>query len=772
MANRYVNTASTAGGDGTTNATTGANRAWADLAEAANALGSSLSTPIDIYCEGSAADTSNVDQTVWDFTTTATNKLRVIGEQSPLHPNFSTAKSGKYDTSLYHITATNRNGLYNNIPEHIECHGIQVHVTVTNGGSYIGMKLANGNQDATDISCVIAHCIIKATETSGDVTGVDSRPPATGGRGTSLIYNCLSIDCNQGYTNDFGLSGDVGKFYNCTAAGGVYGFVEAATMKVVNCLATGCSTSGFVGTFASGSDYNAEDDGGGAPGAHSRSSQTFTFIDAASDDFHLASTDAGAKGYGTADPSSGVYDDDIDGETRGATWDIGFDQYIEPPIEQEGFRWGVDDGSESAHTWEATQDTDITIADNQTRLLRVLINAVGSDPAATAYTLRAQKNGSGGYTAVPIGSGTSPTLSYGATGTIAYSSSGGSSVAPTYPTGITANSALVLVVGQKPSSANGGTVTTPSGWTLQAQNTGATDGDTGGYTTTLGADTGNCNIYVYTKDTVSGSESGTLSVTVGTNGVCWANIYRVEASAAGTWSYAGSVGKDTSAGNVSIATGSMAIASGDYVLAGMVIPTDVTTPSQFSAEALAQSGTTFGTVTEIQEPDSTTGNDIGGFLVHAPVSAGSGSGAVTLTATAGGTTTNVRGPGFVLRLRIAGLSYECYVGTSANITAGGEATTARLTAPSGKSTSDFVTGRRWDDENGTDTINITSDDYTEVEWLVALSSAPVDTDYFEFRVYAGATALYAYTLTPKWTVGTGGGGAASRQSLMMMGMGR
>lgn len=328
MANRYVNTASTAGGDGTTNATSGANRAWATLAEAANALGASLSTPIDIYCEGSAADTSDVFQTVWDMTTTATNKLRIIGEQSPLHPNFSPAKSGNYDTSLYHITCTNRNGLYNNLPDHVEYHGIQVHVTVTNAGGYIAFKTTNGNQTATDIACVMSHCIAKATQTSGTVIGFNTRPPGTGGRGTSKVRNCLAIDCNIGFNNDFGLSGDVGEFYNCTAARASDSFVEDATMKVANCLSTGASGGGFAGTFASGSDYNAEDSGSGAPGAHSRTSQTFTFVNAAGDDFHLAKNDAGARGYGLSDPDSGGFSDDVDGEIRTGAWDIGFDQYV------------------------------------------------------------------------------------------------------------------------------------------------------------------------------------------------------------------------------------------------------------------------------------------------------------------------------------------------------------------------------------------------------------------------------------------------------------
>jgi hypothetical protein len=58
-------------------------------------------------------------------------------------------------------------------------------------------------------------------------------------------------------------------------------------------------------------------------------------------------------------------------------------------------------------------------------------------------------------------------------------------------------------------------------------------------------------------------------------------------------------------------------------------------------------------VIEELEFDSGTGNDIGGFVVHADVTAGPSSAAPTLTATAGGTTTNVRGPGVFLRVRAA-----------------------------------------------------------------------------------------------------------------------
>ena len=47
-----------------------------------------------------------------------------------------------------------------------------------------------------------------------------------------------------------------------------------------------------------------------------------------------------------------------------------------------------------------------------------------------------------------------------------------------------------------------------------------------------------------------------------------------------------------------------------------------------------------------------------------------------------------------------------YIATSANITAGGQATTAQLTPPTGKTTAEFSVGRMWDDENGTDSVDI------------------------------------------------------------------
>ena len=244
-------------------------------------------------------------------------------------------------------------------------------------------------------------------------------------------------------------------------------------------------------------------------------------------------------------------------------------------------------------------------------------------------------------------------------GTAAYSAGAGSTVAPGFPAGITSTDVLILILGQKPATANGGTATTPSGWTLRHSRQAM-----GGYGTTLGADTGNTNIYIYTKNTVTGSESGTLSVTLGDNNVASAVIIRVP-TGGGAISLAAASNHDISAGNVSITIDSdPGFIAGDLALWSMVIPTDATTPTQFSAHAITATGATFAAATELIELDTVNGNDLGGFVAYASVSSGPSSAAPTFTATAGGTTTNVRGPGAVLRIREAAATSYVYKGSA------------------------------------------------------------------------------------------------------------
>lgn len=70
-------------------------------------------------------------------------------------------------------------------------------------------------------------------------------------------------------------------------------------------------------------------------------------------------------------------------------------------IEQEGYRWGNDDGAEGAHTWAAAADTNITAAGGEKRLLNFVVNVTGS-PGAKTFKLQYRKVGDPGWTDMPL----------------------------------------------------------------------------------------------------------------------------------------------------------------------------------------------------------------------------------------------------------------------------------------------------------------------------------------------------------------------------------
>lgn len=242
------------------------------------------------------------------------------------------------------------------------------------------------------------------------------------------------------------------------------------------------------------------------------------------------------------------------------------------------------------------------------------------------------------------------------TGTVAYAGNNAASISPAYPAGILATDAVLLVCGQKPNVGGAGLRDAPAGWTVRAEmNPGYGFTGSGGYNfVTPAADTGDTGISIFSWDSPVAGQTGTRSVTLSQNNVAWAFIIRVPSSG-GALSYWGANSSKTTGGNVSqIFDTSSSFETNDFLLWAMCIPTDVTTPAQFSAHTITASGATFAAVTEINEPDSTTGNDIGGYSARTTVTSGSSLNQdVTVTAAAAGTTTNVRGPLAIVRIREA-----------------------------------------------------------------------------------------------------------------------
>lgn len=451
--------------------------------------------------------------------------------------------------------------------------------------------------------------------------------------------------------------------------------------------------------------------------------------------------------YWSLDNNTDTGDDS--GNSRTATFNGTLTTETGPTIvaatrEQEGFRWGVDDGNEASHTFEAAQDTNITIADTQSRLLRVLVDT-DLDTASVAYTLRFQKNGAGGYTAVPVGasSATTPVIETG-DATQSGNNTASGSWAVNHPAA-SAGDLLIFCISWDDSTATTD-VAEPAGPNsevlTEVNATPATDSGT----------TVRCKVWYTIATGAWGASTRTFTPTASEQ---WtAAVIKVPA---GEFDAVTPIGASDTEGvtgtGANVQHGAFSAGGSDG--SGKLC---VWTATDTNPQTVA------GGFTQIANTDR--GAVAGGFFTRDTVVSNSESFSATTvsTQTAAGWSTVA----FVVRAPV--VNNEVYIATSGNIAGGGEATTARLTAPAGKTTSDFTTGRRWDDENGTDSIDIAADFYTELEWLVALSATPAASDYFEFRVYAGSSAFDTYTVTPRWTI-PGGASTLAAGTWAMMGCG-
>lgn len=239
-------------------------------------------------------------------------------------------------------------------------------------------------------------------------------------------------------------------------------------------------------------------------------------------------------------------------------------------------------------------------------------------------------------------------LTFGDAGGIALTAAGQTTLTVGFPGSVDALlSELVLIVGQKPATANGGTITDPSGWTQRVASLAQ-----GGYGATLGASTGNTNLWMYSKDAPSASDPETaLAVTLGDTDIAWGVILRLDKSEPGAVTWVGQATGENTAGNISHTFAATNLTAGDLILHAMTVSTAISTPLAFLGWQLTQTGSTFGTGNELGEADNPAGNQLGGGFSWHPVLSGSGTGTVAMAATYDGLSTNALGACGLLRAR-------------------------------------------------------------------------------------------------------------------------
>ena len=314
---RYVNTASTAGGDGTTNGTAGATRAYASLDEWEAAEQVDLVTATDTHivnCSGTVDAASGTYWNITGLTTDATYFITVNGDNT----------TGIWDATKYHITSnatgSNQYGLKTS-QSYTVMNNMCIELTV--GGAYTSQGALYG----AAVYCDFIGCIVKGVldATSTTVMGIRQNTTTAG-----AITNCLVYDFAAGTTGsgiDIISTGGDAAVYNNTIINCDVGLLTSYQDALAkNNVFQNCTTDES-GTLAVGSDYNLTDAASGLTGANSVHSATLTFVGGV--DYHLVVGDTSAIGAAVDLSADGTYafSTDVDGDTR-SSWDIGFDEYV------------------------------------------------------------------------------------------------------------------------------------------------------------------------------------------------------------------------------------------------------------------------------------------------------------------------------------------------------------------------------------------------------------------------------------------------------------
>lgn len=266
------------------------------------------------------ADTTAV--TIHNYTTDSTHYVNIYTTSTARH-------DGKWNTGKYRLITTASSNTLTIASNYVTINGLQIQLNV-DVNNYHAIYFAGYD------NILICNNIVRGNAYNRYKYGIRNDNNGSANK----IYNNIIYDFdNSTHSTAYGcyLSAGFGqriKLYNNSIIDCAIGVFDAnadrvtAKNNLIKCI------DAFTGTLTDDdtyNDYNAiseNNSGEVAIGSHGRYNQTFTFVNEASDDFHLASTDAGAKDYGLSDPGSGLFSTDIDGQTRSGSWDIGADEYV------------------------------------------------------------------------------------------------------------------------------------------------------------------------------------------------------------------------------------------------------------------------------------------------------------------------------------------------------------------------------------------------------------------------------------------------------------
>lgn len=309
----------------------------------------------------SGADANTV--TISGYTTGESNYIKIYTPTNTVtEANSSQRHQGKWDSGKYYLQRTANNGRMLRVnDDYVKVEGLQI--------SNLGTSYADDVWYQGGGKFYFSHSIVKDGMNNANI---DFDGMKTGG--SIYIYNNFLYGEGSYYATyyDFGVSGTA-YIYNNTISKGTKGGIKcngsSLNMYVKNNIiqGTGVNYALCAGTNVTANnisqDATSPNSGATDCGGHSCRNQTVSFIDAASGDFHLKSTDASAKGAGVdlqAD-SYFAFDRDIDGQVRVNPWDIGADQFHDTQVQAQMSAPSLDSGLVGHWTFDG-QDIEGTVA--------------------------------------------------------------------------------------------------------------------------------------------------------------------------------------------------------------------------------------------------------------------------------------------------------------------------------------------------------------------------------------------------------------------------
>jgi hypothetical protein len=393
-------------------------------------------------------------------------------------------------------------------------------------------------------------------------------------------------------------------------------------------------------------------------------------------------------------------------------------------LTQDRIRWYDNNGVEAAATGAVNENTDLIADGSAAYILRNLVDANG-DPSSYDYQLEHRIEGVGSWLKVlaSLPSTTMPTVV--SVGTVA---NGTGAVSPGLPASLQDNDILVMFI-----ETNDQTITV-AGWTQagsspQSQATDVT------------------RLTVFWHRYNSASPPATTTSDSGDHQIARIIAIRGCITSGDPFNITGGSSDATSSTSATI-PGVTTTVDNCLVLAACGVTRDATSTTNFSAWANAS----LASVAE-QMDNTTTSGLGGGFGVASGEKATAGAtGNTTATLAVAGRKTYWTG---ALTPEPAPTHYAL-LDLSTHIPAGGTtATTARLTPPTGKTTSDFDAGYITDDTNPGAAVDIGSNRYAEFAHCVKPILANVTTgDRIEFRITKAGIALDTYGVYGVWEIGT------------------